>query len=466
MSLKIELARALIISMVLANLTLEIRSASLVPGDDDSADFGTPPTAPVVEHRTNGTGKVQPSPGDPPTERKFVCDEEKEIRSKEDKVLCELYNNLTVVLSSRRLGQIDEENKQMADKDDQGPDKFCINLSKILQNVEATDEAKEEWLRNGTKKLKNNIGCTISCYFSDEEQPNDNGFKVKPVCLKLLSRFEKLLLPQKHAPAVKEDVIPRQPAEDILKNNQEGNKNIGDIKDNNTKIASAELFATPKKMSDGTTDKNAAISKASDGDESVNPVQKLDEGKPQEIEDPEKENNKNIAAMNGDANVNNVSDEAGGMGGAAPDDETAMYEDSAEEQTIDNNGQTVEAPKEIPLKEKLPSLQSEQNSDGVSLNEVQREKFKEDPFFEETDSNFFAYFLITMFGCIACYVVYHNKSKLLALALEGRKSSSGRGGFNKSRKHTAAYRKLDSNLEEAITSNTAASNRSPSQIIY
>ncbi|XP_035780706.1 trans-Golgi network integral membrane protein 2-like [Anopheles albimanus] len=91
-----------------------------------------------------------------------------------------------------------------------------------------------------------------------------------------------------------------------------------------------------------------------------------------------------------------------------------------------------------------------------------------DPFYNQNDSNFFSYFLFAMFSCALCYVAYHNKSKLLGLVVEGRpRTSSGRGGFSKGRKHTAAYRKLDSNLEEAITSGSKdAGNHSSSQIIY
>ncbi|XP_049277007.1 uncharacterized protein LOC125760682 [Anopheles funestus] len=89
-----------------------------------------------------------------------------------------------------------------------------------------------------------------------------------------------------------------------------------------------------------------------------------------------------------------------------------------------------------------------------------------DPFYDQKDSNFFSYFLFAMFSCAMLYVAYHNKSKLLALVVEGRRTSSGRGGFSKGRKHTAAYRKLDSNLEEAITSGSGTGGHSSSQIIY
>ncbi|KAJ6639140.1 Trans-Golgi network integral membrane protein 2 [Pseudolycoriella hygida] len=86
-----------------------------------------------------------------------------------------------------------------------------------------------------------------------------------------------------------------------------------------------------------------------------------------------------------------------------------------------------------------------------------------DPFINDDDSNFFTYFMFVLLVCVIAYVVYHNKSKMLALLLEGRRSSSnGRSGLSR-RKHTAAYRKLDSNLEEAITS--SANGRS-TQVIY
>lgn len=94
-------------------------------------------------------------------------------------------------------------------------------------------------------------------------------------------------------------------------------------------------------------------------------------------------------------------------------------------------------------------------------NPIENPKENVDPFFANGDSNFFTYFMLLMLLCIIMYVGYHNKSKVLALVLEGRRGSNSRGGGR--RKHTAAYRKLDSNLEEAITS--GASSRA-SQIIY
>lgn len=105
-----------------------------------------------------------------------------------------------------------------------------------------------------------------------------------------------------------------------------------------------------------------------------------------------------------------------------------------------------------------------EKSDGKQKqNEDQQIDQNEDPFTNDTDSNFFTYFMFLLFVCVIAYVVYHNKTKMLALMLEGRRSgTNGRSGLSR-RKHTAAYRKLDSNLEEAITS---SGNGRSTQVIY
>lgn len=132
-----------------------------------------------------------------------------------------------------------------------------------------------------------------------------------------------------------------------------------------------------------------------------------------------------------------------------------IYDDAAEQgdesSEPDNSLLKLES-SDIGLTQKeVPQMQPDSREQDIVI---------EDQFKEEPSSNFFYYFLFGMFACILAYVVYNNKSKILALILEGRRSQNGRGGR---RKHTAAYRKLDSNLEEAIMS--APSGRT-SQIIY
>lgn len=87
-----------------------------------------------------------------------------------------------------------------------------------------------------------------------------------------------------------------------------------------------------------------------------------------------------------------------------------------------------------------------------------------DEFEDNPDSNFFTYLCIVMFLSILLYILYHNRHKILALLVEGRRGSRrprerSRGGSK------AAYSKLDCNLEEAITSKKSLSGKSM-DIIY
>uniref|UniRef100_A0A1B6FGV1 Uncharacterized protein n=1 Tax=Cuerna arida TaxID=1464854 RepID=A0A1B6FGV1_9HEMI len=75
-----------------------------------------------------------------------------------------------------------------------------------------------------------------------------------------------------------------------------------------------------------------------------------------------------------------------------------------------------------------------------------------DPFVEAEDSNFFPYFLCVAVLTIMAYLVFHNKKKLVALAIEGRKTRGSRR-----RPNCSNYSKLDCSLEEAMVSNTTAS---------
>lgn len=82
----------------------------------------------------------------------------------------------------------------------------------------------------------------------------------------------------------------------------------------------------------------------------------------------------------------------------------------------------------------------------------------------DTESSFFSYFMFLMCLIIIFYIAYHNKSKILALLIEGRRGNRPRGGGSRRKSHSAEYRKLDSNLEEAIQS--GGSQMLSTQIIY
>ncbi|XP_018327569.1 trans-Golgi network integral membrane protein TGN38 [Agrilus planipennis] len=79
---------------------------------------------------------------------------------------------------------------------------------------------------------------------------------------------------------------------------------------------------------------------------------------------------------------------------------------------------------------------------------------------DDGDSYFFSYFMVICIVFIGGYVVYHNKQRILALIVEGRK---GRRGSRSRRPNSANYKKLDSNLEEAISSSC---NKGATHVIY
>lgn len=85
-------------------------------------------------------------------------------------------------------------------------------------------------------------------------------------------------------------------------------------------------------------------------------------------------------------------------------------------------------------------------------------------FQEDKESRFFPYFMFLMFVTVTVYVTYHNKSKILALLIEGRRSRYSSRGGSRRKQHSAEYRKLDSNLEEAIQSD--GGHVMSTQIIY
>jgi hypothetical protein len=81
----------------------------------------------------------------------------------------------------------------------------------------------------------------------------------------------------------------------------------------------------------------------------------------------------------------------------------------------------------------------------------------------ETQSQFFSYFVFFTILCLVAYLVVHNKKKILALVMEGRrKNTSGRASGGR-RSSSAQYRKLDNNLEEAMGSTSDESIR---HVIY
>lgn len=139
------------------------------------------------------------------------------------------------------------------------------------------------------------------------------------------------------------------------------------------------------------------------------------------------------------------------------------------EEDIDGNDGTNDLEEDDDGEYPQPDLVRDNNRNN-HLNDVEapetdsRVRVESVVFEENADSNFFSYLCAVMFISILLYILYHNRHKIMALLLEGRRGSRrqrerSRGGSK------AAYSKLDCNLEEAITSKKSLSGKTM-DIIY
>lgn len=406
---------------------------------------------------------------------------------KGDIVLCDLYRNLTTELAPRKLTAQTVQQEALAEQDPAEPNQFCENLSSVVKAL----QERQPPLPFNAKSLEQEAICAHRCLSVDDAE---DVVTLKPICRVLLWGFRRLLLPEQ--PEDGGDPVAVQAAEKVIPplidqglklekvdaKADAATKPVTTAAKPQAQQTSATALVTPSTNSVASAAAAAVAPAADKPVESAVPAAaapeevKVDDAKKVAEDAGDDEDNESFALEQETKNQQNL-DEMLGDGGVkenldTPDDDPAAYGgdgDSDEDPSMDVNAPTVGgAPKEMAVREQQQQQQQSQQPqpEESRFDEVQRQELPVDPFFEETDSNFFSYFLFVMFACIVCYVAYHNKSKLLALALEGRRSSTGRGGFSKGRKHTAAYRKLDSNLEEAIMSNSAASSRSQQQIIY
>ncbi|KAI4499074.1 hypothetical protein M0802_005940 [Mischocyttarus mexicanus] len=110
----------------------------------------------------------------------------------------------------------------------------------------------------------------------------------------------------------------------------------------------------------------------------------------------------------------------------------------------------------VPTTEDVDQLAGIDNpSESMSEPSEQRAHFENDE-----ESHFLFYFAVISIGFIGGYTGYHNKKKLLAIVLKGRRSKNNRG---RRRSSSPKYRKLDCTLEEAVTSQC---NANVTHVIY
>jgi len=118
-------------------------------------------------------------------------------------------------------------------------------------------------------------------------------------------------------------------------------------------------------------------------------------------------------------------------------DETDNYEDS-------DNSDVV-------------NIDAAAGSHGLPYGDKAQDTMNTGPFADD-DSSFMAYFLLISMVSIIAYLVFHNKQKILALILEGRRAQGSRR-----RSGGRVYRKLDSTVEDSMDLNRETSLK---QVIY
>lgn len=465
-----ELSLKLAIIVLLAHQVLVVRCASLGVVPNATIQAVAPvlsnPSAPESSH-----GR-QSAPSDLLDESKLTFLADCKSDSVSEKI-CELYRSLTTVLNQRKRDPVTaaDVNKMITDQAD--GNRFCDDLSPLFQAMKQKHPDRFEKYH-----LENHRICEKWCVPLDDDTLS---MQVKPVCKALLWGFKKELQSEveeqdsvkQAAMAVMPPMLPiggvqtvgnehaeTNPAQPVAAAQPNITVNASPLKNTETIPAKASTDTAPVVTSAVIVDPSASQTTATTAPAKpvITPAGKnhVDGDESQDIN--ELRNQQNLKEVNGNSPSNNVQED-----GDTDDDAAYDMEDTDPQETSENVQPKLEEEPFSVKKTDSGGTAGDQKADSA----VQVERVEqEDPFFDQDDSYFFSYFLFMMFVCILCYVAYHNKSKLLALLLEGRRTSSGRGGFNKGRKHTAAYRKLDSNLEEAITSNTAAGSRSTSQIIY
>merc|ERR1711860_305843 len=100
-----------------------------------------------------------------------------------------------------------------------------------------------------------------------------------------------------------------------------------------------------------------------------------------------------------------------------------------------------------PKEDPKSSLEDEESESVQVYPQIQNHMNDEEAI--ETQSTFFSYFVAFTILCIVGYLVFHNKKKIIALVLEGRRRNPSSRSSGTRRSSSAQYRKLD-NLEEAM----------------
>ncbi|XP_014225465.1 putative leucine-rich repeat-containing protein DDB_G0290503 [Trichogramma pretiosum] len=336
-----------------------------------------------------------------------------------------------------------------------------INYLNQLNSLVETNQSIVPIMQNMTSKLSNPIKCAYFC----EKTPKTT---VEPICL-ILKWAGDLLKDQKPIDQIihqEENTSSPQNVENDKKNvNEKKNENDTKMKVQNTEkvsTKSADSVSQPKvqqvqvektlenptqainKNSEKTEDTNDKIA------DKVNPLQ----------------DTKKTDIITGQSSTDTNSKQIDDSPNVAEDQNPDNDINSLENHQAKNGNENDEDTNEQDDMDEKEDLDKASQSQGRGNSQVDLRKFRDSAMEDiiqrqEEESHYFAYFTTISLICFILYIGYHNKQKLFAMILEGRRSRRGRG--SRRRPSTANYRKLDSNLEEAVTSQC---NSNATNIIY
>ncbi|XP_063244334.1 trans-Golgi network integral membrane protein 1-like isoform X2 [Bacillus rossius redtenbacheri] len=254
----------------------------------------------------------------------------------------------------------------------------------------------------------------------------------------------------------------KETEEDTKTQSMPGNAKASEQKDTEADTKTQPMPGKPNASEIKKTEAEAKIQSMSDNPQ---PTKPLGNGDANSVGNQQPPNSKGTSAANSpgiqssveapgfDESANPQIELDGGESPAVDGSDIQQYPDTVGDSEMPPPPPGVDPVKEVP---------GDDSDKGVSAIDPSREvKTGQLPsdYVDAEDSHFFVYFVTMVVLCIIGYLAFHNKQKILALTLEGHSKRNSRRRHQSSTK----YRKLDSNLEEAVTSSCK---QSVTSVIY
>jgi len=315
-------------------------------------------------------------------------------------------------------------------KKSKSSDKFCESITPI-----SLPETCTEWLEDDDHKsksdcflvnevvgavLNNQDFCKNKCLVPD---PNEDSLpSINPLCERLLETSNILV--------------------------QVSSKDVPDVKSVSPSTSSREIQPPPglKKV----TESAKVETGIKEGEEEIKDLEPksgdLTPQQEQKAEAKEDETEKELSEPEGKEKNDNGDIDAEPL--------VSNEEKDKPDKAIEDVKDVEETVKEVTKSQVMPVLP---DAEKEIVETKYENNMKPGPEIDE-HSSFFGYFILLSIVAIIAYLVFHNKQKILALVLEGRRRQG-----NRRRSGGREYRKLDSNLEDTMDPGKETSLR---QVIY